>query len=60
MFRVVSNYSKEEFFLKPMNCPQHTQIYAAQARSYRDLPLRLTDFAMLYRSRGTQWSRART
>lgn len=49
MFRVVSNYSKEEFFLKPMNCPQHTQIYASVARSYRDLPLRLTDFAMLYR-----------
>lgn len=49
MFRVVSNYSDEEFFLKPMNCPQHTQIYASQARSYRDLPLRLTDFAMLYR-----------
>lgn len=49
MFRVVSNYSEEEMFLKPMNCPQHTQIYAAQARSYRDLPLRLTDFAMLYR-----------
>jgi len=49
MFRVVSNYSDEEMFLKPMNCPQHTQIYAAQPRSYRDLPLRLTDFAMLYR-----------
>ncbi len=49
MFRVVSNFSDEEMFLKPMNCPQHTQIYAAQARSYRDLPLRLTDFAMLYR-----------
>ncbi len=49
MFQVVSNYSKEEFFLKPMNCPQHTQIYAAQPRSYRDLPLRLSDFAMLYR-----------
>ncbi|HOX96552.1 MAG TPA: threonine--tRNA ligase [Candidatus Woesebacteria bacterium] len=49
MFRVVSNYSDEEMFLKPMNCPQHTQIFAAQARSYRDLPLRLTDFAMLYR-----------
>lgn len=49
MFRVVSNYSEEEMFLKPMNCPQHTQIFAAQARSYRDLPLRLTDFAMLYR-----------
>ncbi len=49
MFRVVSNYSDEEFFLKPMNCPQHTQIYASAAHSYRDLPLRFADFAMLYR-----------
>lgn len=49
MFKVISNYSEEEFYLKPMNCPQHTQIYASQARSYRDLPIRLTDFAMLYR-----------
>ena len=49
MFRVVSNYSDEEFYLKPMNCPQHTQIYASRKRSYRDLPIRLTDFAMLYR-----------
>lgn len=49
MFRVVSNYSDEEFYLKPMNCPQHTQIYASQKRSYRDLPIRMTDFAMLYR-----------
>lgn len=49
MFRVVSNYSEEEFYLKPMNCPQHTQIYASQPRSYRDLPIRMTDFAMLYR-----------
>ena len=49
MFRVVSNFSEEEMFLKPMNCPQHTQIFASQARSYRDLPIRLTDFAMLYR-----------
>ncbi|PIT90421.1 MAG: threonine--tRNA ligase [Candidatus Komeilibacteria bacterium CG10_big_fil_rev_8_21_14_0_10_41_13] len=49
MFRVVSNYSEEEFFLKPMNCPQHTQVYLSQPRSYRDLPLRYTDFAMLYR-----------
>ena len=32
-----------------MNCPQHTQIYASRPRSYRDLPLRYTDFAMLYR-----------
>ncbi len=49
MFRVVSNYSEEEFYLKPMNCPQHTQIYQSQMRSYRDLPLRYADFAMLYR-----------
>jgi threonyl-tRNA synthetase len=49
MFTVHSHYSDEEFFLKPMNCPQHTQIYAARQRSYRDLPLRYTDFAMLYR-----------
>lgn len=49
MFRVVSNYSEEEFYLKPMNCPQHTQIYASQKHSYRDLPIRYTDFAMLYR-----------
>jgi len=49
MFKVISNYSDEEFYLKPMNCPQHTQIYASKARSYRDLPIRLTDFAMLYR-----------
>ncbi|MFA6514563.1 MAG: threonine--tRNA ligase [Patescibacteria group bacterium] len=49
MFRVVSNYTEEEYFLKPMNCPQHTQIYAAQTRSYKDLPLRIADFANLYR-----------
>jgi len=49
MFRVVSHYTDEEMFLKPMNCPQHTQIYASKPRSYRDLPVRLTDFAMLYR-----------
>ncbi len=49
MFKVISNYSDEEFFLKPMNCPQHTQIYASQPRSYKELPIRFTDFAMLYR-----------
>ena len=49
MFKVVSNYSEEEYFLKPMNCPQHTQIYAAKMRSYRDLPIRIADFANLYR-----------
>ncbi|MFA6973450.1 MAG: threonine--tRNA ligase [Parcubacteria group bacterium] len=49
MLRVVSNYTKEEYFLKPMSCPQHTQIFASQMRSYRDLPLRIADFANLYR-----------
>lgn len=49
MFQVVSHYSEEEYYLKPMNCPQHTQIYSSKPRSYRDLPLRYSDFAMLYR-----------
>ncbi|MDD4611134.1 MAG: threonine--tRNA ligase [Patescibacteria group bacterium] len=49
MFHVVSNYTDEEYFLKPMNCPQHTQIYASQVRSYKDLPIRIADFANLYR-----------
>ncbi|MCD4705068.1 threonine--tRNA ligase, partial [bacterium] len=31
------------------NCPQHTQVYASQKRSYRDLPIRYNDFANLYR-----------
>lgn len=49
MFQVRSNYSDEEYFLKPMNCPQHTQIYASQTRSYKDLPIRIADFSNLYR-----------
>ncbi len=49
MFRVISNYTDEEYFLKPMNCPQHTQIYASRLRSYKDLPIRIADFANLYR-----------
>ena len=53
MFKVTSNYTKEEYFLKPMNCPQHTQIYASEGRSYRDLPLRIADFANLYRDEKT-------
>ena len=49
MLSVSSNYSDEEYFLKPMNCPQHTQIYDRKMRSYRDLPIRYSDFANLYR-----------
>ena len=39
----------EEFFLKPMNCPHHCEIYATQPRSYKDLPLRLAEFGTVYR-----------
>ncbi|MGA8349355.1 MAG: threonine--tRNA ligase, partial [Isosphaeraceae bacterium] len=39
----------ERYLLKPMNCPHHIQIYAAQPRSYRDLPLRLAEFGTVYR-----------
>lgn len=49
MFGATSNYTEEEYFLKPMNCPQHTQIYASESRSYRDLPFRISDFSLLYR-----------
>tara|TARA_Y100000310_G_C20669443_1_gene809418 strand:+ start:784 stop:2697 length:1914 start_codon:yes stop_codon:yes gene_type:complete len=53
MLQVVSHYTDEEYFLKPMNCPQHTQIYASEARSYKDLPVRYSDFANLYRDEKT-------
>lgn len=49
MFNAVSHYTSEEYFLKPMNCPQHTQIFAAEKRSYKDLPFRVADFSLLYR-----------
>ncbi len=39
----------EEYLLKPMNCPHHIQIFAAQPRSYRDLPVRLAEFGTVYR-----------
>ncbi|HZI69168.1 MAG TPA: threonine--tRNA ligase, partial [Hanamia sp.] len=39
----------EEFFLKPMNCPHHCEIYKAYPRSYKDLPLRLAEFGTVYR-----------
>jgi threonyl-tRNA synthetase len=35
--------------LKPMNCPHHIQIYRAEQRSYRDLPVRLAEFGTVYR-----------
>ncbi|MCA9969547.1 MAG: threonine--tRNA ligase [Anaerolineales bacterium] len=40
---------EEKFLLKPMNCPHHIEIYKSEARSYRDLPLRLAEFGTVYR-----------
>lgn len=37
------------YYLKPMNCPFHHKIFAAKPRSYRDLPLRLAEYGMVYR-----------
>lgn len=39
----------EEFFLKPMNCPHHCEIYKSSPKSYKDLPLRLAEFGTVYR-----------
>ncbi|MEP6646044.1 MAG: threonine--tRNA ligase [Saprospiraceae bacterium] len=39
----------EEFFLKPMNCPHHCEIYAVKPHSYRDLPIRIAEFGTVYR-----------
>ena len=39
----------ESYYLKAMNCPHHHRIFAAQPRSYRDLPLRLAEYGTCYR-----------
>ena len=39
----------EEFFLRPMNCPHHCEIYKSQPRSYKELPLRFAEFGTVYR-----------
>ncbi|HQH27119.1 MAG TPA: threonine--tRNA ligase, partial [Oligoflexia bacterium] len=39
----------QQYFLKPMNCPFHVQIYASRIRSYRDLPLRFAEWGTVYR-----------
>ncbi|MBN1340553.1 MAG: threonine--tRNA ligase, partial [Bacteroidales bacterium] len=49
-FRPISTpIEGEEFFLKPMNCPHHCEIYKSKPRSYKDLPLRLSEFGTVYR-----------
>ena len=49
LFLVKSQETKDELVLKPMNCPHHTRIYAAQPRSYRDLPIRYLETTTVYR-----------
>jgi threonyl-tRNA synthetase len=44
-----SEVDEREYGVKPMNCPGHTQIFAMERRSYRDLPIRYADFARLHR-----------
>lgn len=40
---------EEVYYMKAMNCPHHHQIFSAQPRSYRDLPLRLSEYGTVYR-----------
>lgn len=48
LFRVISHFD-EEFVLKPVNCPHHTQIYASRQRSYRDLPIAYVESTQQHR-----------
>lgn len=38
-----------DYYVKPMNCPHHHKIYASSKRSYRDLPIRLSEYGTCYR-----------
>ncbi len=40
---------EDGYLLRPMNCPHHVRIYASEARSYRDLPVRMCEFGQVYR-----------
>ncbi|AQK63978.1 Threonine--tRNA ligase mitochondrial 1 [Zea mays] len=46
----VFEIEKQEFGLKPMNCPGHCLMFANRVRSYRELPLRMADFGVLHRN----------
>jgi len=51
MFRVeAADAEKEEYGLKPMNCPGHCLIFDRFDRSYQELPVRLSDFSSLHRN----------
>ena len=53
LFHVSSKKTDDAFVLKPMNCPHHTQIYASQPRSYRELPIRYNEVTTVYRDENT-------
>jgi threonyl-tRNA synthetase len=40
---------EESYYLKPMNCPHHHMVFASEKHSYRDLPLRFTEYGSVYR-----------
>lgn len=41
---------KEDYSIKPMNCPESTIVFSSKTRSYKDLPLRLSEFGRLHRN----------
>jgi threonyl-tRNA synthetase len=47
--KIESDLKGERYYLKAMNCPHHHRIFAAEPRSYRDLPLRLAEYGTCYR-----------
>lgn len=49
MFPEMKISENESYFIKPMNCPFHIQIYKSKIRSYRDLPFRIFEFGNVYR-----------
>lgn len=53
LFHVKSKKTETAFVLKPMNCPHHTQIFAAKSRSYRDMPVRYFETTTIYRDENT-------
>lgn len=53
LFLVTSQETSDEFALKPMNCPHHTQIYSSKPRSYKDLPVRYLETTTDYRDEKT-------
>lgn len=53
LFLVTSQETSDEFALKPMNCPHHTQIFASKPRSYKDMPVRFLETTTDYRDEKT-------